>query len=96
MEGVLSENGIFPNLQQQGFQKGLSCLTASFNLNETLYYNLELSNSVYVAVLDSRKAFDTVWRKGLMYKLSQLGVKGKLWQIIDDCHIDTHSVIVVN
>ena len=61
-----------------------------------LYYNLELSNSVYVAFLDSRKAFDTEWRKDLMYELTQLGVKGKLWQIIDDCHIETHSAIGVN
>ena len=33
-------NQSFPNVQQQGFQKDLGCLNASFNLHETLYLNL--------------------------------------------------------
>ncbi|KAK3096521.1 hypothetical protein FSP39_000985 [Pinctada imbricata] len=31
-----------------------------------------------------------------MYKLHKLGVKGKIWSIINDCHIDTRSAVVVN
>lgn len=54
-----------------------------------------MANNVYVAFVDSRKAFDTVWRRGLMYILKKLGVKSKLLRIIDDCHIDTKSTIVV-
>lgn len=45
---------------------------------------------------DKSKAFDTVWRQGLMYKLHNLGIKGKLWQIIDDCHCNTVSAVIVN
>lgn len=86
----------FPSTQQQGFQKSLSCLTASFNLHESIFHNLEMCSKVYVAFLDSRKAFDTVWRIALMYKLFQLGIKGKLWVLINDCHIDTKSAVVVN
>ena len=36
----------FPCPQQQGFQKSLSCLTAAFNLQETIYYNLDLHSNV--------------------------------------------------
>ena len=39
----------FPNSQQQGFQKNLGCLTASFNLQETIFHNLEYGNNVYVS-----------------------------------------------
>ena len=54
------------NCQQQGFISKLSCLTASFNLQETIHYFLENQSKVYAAFLDSRKAFDTVWWKGLI------------------------------
>lgn len=68
----------FPNIQQQGFQKQLGCITASFNLHETLNHNLEQGSNIYISFLDTSKAFDTVWRQGLMYKLHNLGIKGKL------------------
>lgn len=66
----------FPNPEQQGIQPKLSCLTASSNLQETICHKLELGSPVYVAFLDTQKAFDTVWRHGLMYKLHRLGVCG--------------------
>ena len=84
------------NCQQQGFISKLSCLTASFNLQETIHYFLENHSKVYAAFLDSRKAFDTVWRKGLMFKLHEIGIDGKLWYSIDDMHINTSSAVVVN
>ena len=31
-----------------------------------------------------------------MYKLYNIGVTGKMWSVINDCHIDTMSSVVVN
>lgn len=53
----------FPNVQQQGFQKSLSCLTASFNLQETILHNTEQGHNVNVSFLDSNEAFDSVERR---------------------------------
>lgn len=51
----------FPYLQQQGFQKNLSCLRASlFNLQESVLHIIEMGSKMYAAFLDSKKAFDTV------------------------------------
>ncbi|VDI24480.1 Hypothetical predicted protein [Mytilus galloprovincialis] len=86
----------FPNPLQHGFQKGLGCLTASFCLLETIYHNIEQNSKVFVAFLDSRKAFDTVWRKALMFKLFNLGVKGKAWSLINDMYSKTQGSVVVN
>ena len=72
----------FPCPQQQGFQKQLSCITAAFNLQDAICTNLYLHSNVYVAFLDTEKAFDTVWHAGLFYKLYNLGIKGKVWRII--------------
>lgn len=68
----------FPNPKQQGFQKGLSCITAGFNLLETICHYNDHGSSVYIAFLDCKKKYDTVRRKGLMVKFQKLGLKGKI------------------
>ena len=40
-----------------------------------------LSKDVYVCLLDTRKAFDTIWQEGLIYKLYNIGMNGKTWRI---------------
>ena len=37
-----------------------------------------------------------MWRHGLLYKLYKLGINGKCWSIIDDCHTNTSSSVIVN
>ena len=86
----------FPCPQQQGFQKQLSCNTAAFNLQETILYNLELNSNVYVAFLDIRKAFDTVWHDALLYKLDQIGIKGKIWRLIKNSYTGIHCKVSIN
>lgn len=51
---------------------------------------------IYIILFDPSKAFDIVWTQGLMFKLHNLAIKGKLWQIIDDCHYNTASAVIVN
>ena len=76
----------FPNKQQQGFQKALSCITAGFNLQETIYHNLEQNTNVYVAQLDIKGAFDSVWHDALFVKLKDLGIDMKLWRTLRDSY----------
>ena len=51
-------------------------------VQEAVAYNVNQGNTVYVTILDTRKAFDTVWIDGLMYKLYQEGMKIKIWRLI--------------
>lgn len=67
-DGIISEIK-FPNPQQQRFQKELSFITAGFNLQGTICHYNDHGNFVYVEFLDCKKAYDTVWREGLMVKL---------------------------
>ncbi len=41
-------------------------------------------STVWVCLLDIRKAFDSVWIPGMLYTLYQTGIDGKLWRIIKD------------
>ena len=37
---------------------------------------------IYACFVDFRKAFDSVWHDGLLYKLSKINVQGKLYSLI--------------
>ena len=39
-------------------------------------------SKLFVCFLDNKKAFDKIWHDGLFLKLKNLGVTGKLWNIL--------------
>ena len=45
-------------------------------------------NFLYAAFIDFRKAFDSVWRKGLLFKLQNIGVTGNFYNIIKTMYED--------
>ena len=45
---------------------------------------------------DASKAFDTVWRDGMLDRLWDIGVRGKLWRIIRNLYQGSRSRVVVN
>ncbi len=93
---VHDNNISFPNKQQNAYQKHTGAVTASFNLQETIYHNIELGSKVHVATLDTKQAFDTVWLSGVFHKLHKLGVTGKMWSLLVDAHSNMTSCVLVN
>jgi len=71
-------------------------MTASFNLHETIYYNLEQNSDVYAAFLDTYKAFDTVSHKWLFPKLEKIGLTGNIIRVILNAYTDITSTVVVS
>ena len=84
----------FPSKQQQGFQKGLSCITTSFSLQECIHENLEQKSKVYVAFLDTYKAFDTVQHNAIFNKLYNIGITGNLFRILLNAYTDMYSAVI--
>ena len=59
-----------------------SSLHTAWMVKETVCCNREEGKSVYVGLLDIKKAYDTVWQDGLFYKLYKAGINGKTWRIL--------------
>ena len=59
--------------------QGCSSIHSSMLLQETISYNRAKGKTVYVAFLDTRKAFDSVWIDGLLYKLYQKEIDSKFF-----------------
>ena len=92
LEKFAGKNAYFSNLQF-GFQEG--CLEASFTILESINHMLERGNKVFACFLDVRKAFDTVWIDGLLYKIfSELGIKGRMWLAIKDLYTDVKAQVL--
>ena len=68
LEKFAADRGYFSELQF-GFREGVGCIEASFTILETINHMLERGSKVFCCFLDVRKAFDTVWIDGLLYKL---------------------------
>ena len=93
----LASNQIqFPSKQQQGFQKQLSSITVSFNLHEAIYNTLELNKVAYGALLDLKKAFDSVSHNLLFQKLYQLCIPKWIIKIIIEAYTNIKSIVFIN
>jgi len=68
--------------QQGANRKNISSLHTAMALKETIVHNRIKGKMVYVALLDTKKAFDTVWQNGLFYKLKKDGMDKKVWRIL--------------
>ena len=94
LEKFAKQQGFFSNLQF-GFEEGVGCIEASFTILETINHVLERGSKVFGCFLDVRKAFDTVWIDGLLYKLfTELGIEGKMWLAIKDLYTDVKARVL--
>lgn len=67
-------------------RRGVSSLETAACLQEFIAQNVSRGRTVYIALLDVRKAFDTVWHAGLFVQLHDLGLDPKIWRILRDSY----------
>jgi len=96
LDQLESVNELYPDPLQAAYQKQLSSLNTSFVLTETIKYNQERGSKVFVCFLDTIKAFDYVWHNGLMVKLFEAGICGKMWDIVRLAYSGAQNYIMHN
>jgi hypothetical protein len=67
---------------QQGFRPGRSCLDCLHMLTTVLHARLSSRQLTYLLFVDVEKAYDSVWRAGLLWHLWDKGVRGRLFRVI--------------
>ena len=75
------ENNLIHELQG-ACQEKCSSLHTNWLVRESVAHYMERGSTVYVALLDVAKAFDTVWHNGLFYMLHENGMDKKLWRLL--------------
>ena len=94
LEKFAAQKGYFSELQF-GFSEGVGCIEASFTILETINHMLERGSKVFGCFLDVKKAFDTVWIDGLLFKLfSDLGINGRMWLALKDLYTDIQARVL--
>ena len=82
---------------QTGFRRHQSTETQLTALVESIHNTWRHKQEVLFVSLDVRKAFDTVWREGLLYKLyRQFNVTGRLWHLLHSFLTNRHGFVVVD
>ena len=75
---------------------GRSCVDNIFILNEVIQGRLQEGKKTFCFFLDIEKAYDTVWRDGLWYRMWDMGIQGKLWRVIRNIYNVNRSCVFLN
>ena len=91
---LLENNLISPN--QSGFKPGDSCINQLLSITHEIYNSFDEGLEVRSVFLDISKAFDKVWHKGLLFKLSQNGISGNLLDLLSSFLSDRKQRVLLN
>ena len=91
----LSNNDLLTK-HQSGFRPGDSTINQLLAITHSIYESFEDGCETRALFLDISKAFDKVWYSGLIFKLRQNGIDGKLLQLMTDYLNNRHQRVVLN
>ena len=81
---------------QSGFKPGDSCINQLIAITHEICQSFDAGYEVRGVFLDISKAFDNVWHDGLIFKLKQNGISGKLLNLIKDFLKNRKQRVVLN
>ena len=81
---------------QSGFKPGDSCINQLLSITHGIHASLDEGYEVWGVFLDISKAFDKVWHEGLIFKLEQNGIPGKLLRLIKYFLCNRKQRVVLN
>ena len=82
--------------EQSGFRKNHRTTDHIFLLRKIVKSYTSQNRYLYTCFVDFSKAFDSIWRKGLIDKLTKTGINGKFLNIIKSIYDSTTNSIIYN
>ena len=95
LQTYLENNQILVN-EQNGFRASRSCIDHIFVLISVLRNRKQLGKDTFLAFIDYKKAFDSVDRNLLLYKLSKIGINGRMYYAIASLYSNPRSRVILN
>ena len=83
MLSFLFENNLFFS-NKSGFKPGDSCIKQLLSITREIYKPFGDGFEMRGVFLDISKAFEKVWREGIIFKLKQNGISGNLLSVLSD------------
>lgn len=71
------------NIDQSGFRKNRRTLDHIIRITDEIQKTLATNQYTVGVFLDIEKAYDMVWKKGILYKLKELGIGGNMFNWIN-------------
>ena len=78
---------------QAGFVSGRNTVDQIFVLHDVIGRFKCNKKDLFIAFLDVAKAYDTVWRDALWFKMDKMGVPRKLRKVIEELYSDSFNVV---
>ena len=81
---------------QSGFRPNDSVTNQLICLVDTIHSSLDINLDVRSVFLDMSKAFDKEWHEGLLFKLKQNGINGKLLNLLKSYLTNRNQRVLLN
>ena len=81
---------------QSGVKRGDSCIKLLLSITHEVYKSFDKWFEVRGAFLDISKSFDKVWHDGIIFKLKQNGISGKVLSVLSDFSKDRKQRLTLN
>lgn len=88
----VENNGILSEIQG-GFRADRRCEDHIFTLKSIASIRKMEGKSTYLAFLDFKKAFDSVWRDKLLVTAWEIGIRGNIFNIISNMYNNVHGKV---
>jgi hypothetical protein len=81
---------------QHGFRTGRSAVDNIFMLTQCLSARMHSRLDTYLLFIDIEKAYDSVWRAGLLWHVWNKGIKGKMFRVLAQMTDNPTSLVLHN
>ena len=96
LEKFITSNNLIDDTQI-GFKKNCRTSDHMFILQTLIdKYVKKLKSPLYVCFVDFRKAYDSVWRQALMFKLLSQNVSGMFFRLVKEMYINNNICVKIN